>query len=430
MLRRWSLGLVLSVAAHVLAVGVCVAWAFLRDAAPGAVDIDITGMRLDELDDLPLGAPAPGAEKPARPRARVHAPAAIPKEGTLASRDDPAPPRPGADDGTDDEGGDARVTDLRQLGPAGARFTLLMRVDRLKGTPFAEPVDALLMHMPDRRDLLEGTGLHLYDDFDALLVSTPDPLDYRVTFLAARHHLGDAAMRAAIDRGARATGRVVAWRTEDRRPWGERRVRPPLEAPPGARDERLIVLPAPGLVVVTPPAYRALLQARAPARRAPDAGADATSDAGSSDAGAAPAPSWTSLLRRIDGEDKLMPETGVAMVTAVDLLQRAVGGHTALFGVEIELPHVLTAVVGADPEPYVDVTAEFTDEAQAIRWEVAWPTLQGKLRTNPYLVLGGFSSIVGRITSTREGATVRLHVTSTTDETVRLLQVVATALPR
>ena len=84
--------------------------------------------------------------------------------------------------------------------------------------------------------------------------------------------------------------------------------------------------------------------------------------------------------------------------------------------------------MGADPEPYVDVTVEFTDEAQAIRWEIAWPTLQRKLRTNPYLVLGGFSSIVGRITSTREGAVVRLRVTSTTDETVRLLQVAASAL--
>jgi hypothetical protein len=311
-----------------------------------------------------------------------------------------------------------------------------MRLDRLKGTPFAEPVDALLMHMPDRRDLLEGTGLHLYDDFDALLVSTPDPLDYRVTFLAARHHMGDVAMRAAIDRGARATGRVVVWRTEGRRPWGERRVRGPRAPPPDARDERIIVLPASGLVVVTPPAYRALLLA-AP-RRAPaaDAGVAADGsppgvDAGTlADAGdqAAPAPSWTALLRRIDAEDQLMPEDGVVMLTAVDLLQRVVSGHSAVLGVEVDLPHVITAIVGGDPEPYVEVTAEFAEEAEAARWETVWPVLQRKLRTNPYLVLGGFSAIVGRVTSTREGAVVHLRVTSTTEETVRLLQVAASAL--
>jgi hypothetical protein len=84
--------------------------------------------------------------------------------------------------------------------------------------------------------------------------------------------------------------------------------------------------------------------------------------------------------------------------------------------------------VGGDPEPYVELTAEFADEAAARGWETTWPVLQRKLRTNPYLVLGGFSAIVGRVTSAREGAVVRLRVTSTTEETVRLLQLAGSAL--
>src|SRR5207237_1207956 len=141
--------------------------------------------------------------------------------------------------------------DLKQLGPEGARFTMLLRVDRLKGTPYQGSVDALLMRMPDRRDLLDGTGLDLYDAFDALLISTPNVMDYTATFLAARHHLSDAAIRTAIDRGARATNRVVTWRTERRRPWGERKMRagPSDASVPPSRDERILVLPAPGLVV-------------------------------------------------------------------------------------------------------------------------------------------------------------------------------------
>src|SRR6185503_20233319 len=151
MLRRWSLGLALSFALHAAVVG------------------GIMGMRIDELKDLPLGAPAAG-EQGGRPRARVRAPDSDQKEGTLASRDEHAPPRPG-DELSDAEDGSARVSDLRQLGPEGSRFTMLLRLDRLKDTPFAEPVDALLQRMPDRRDLLEGTGLGLYEDFEALLVS-------------------------------------------------------------------------------------------------------------------------------------------------------------------------------------------------------------------------------------------------------------------
>ena len=139
------------------------------------------------------------------------------------------------------------------------------------------------MLMPDRRDLLEGTGLHLYDDFDALLCPARRPTrsTTRRRFLAARHHLGDAALRAAIDRGARATGRIIAWRSEGGRPWGERRAPRATTPPsPGARDERIIVLPSPGLVVVTPPAYRRLLLARGRRPTGPDGGAGALATRG------------------------------------------------------------------------------------------------------------------------------------------------------
>jgi hypothetical protein len=432
MVRRWSLGLALSVALHGAVVGGIVVWMWVRGSAPSRVDIDIMGMRLDELKDLPLGAPPAGAQS-ARPRPRVRAVATEDKGGTLASRDDHGKPRAGDGDGVD-EGG-LGPTDLRQLGPEGSRFTMLLRLDRLKATPFAEPVDTLLMHMPDRRDLLEGTGLSFYDDFEALLVATPNPLDYTVTFLAARHHVKDGAMRAAVDRGARATNRVIAWRTEGGRPWGERRARAG-SMPPANRDERLIVLPAPGLVVVTPPAYRALLLA--PARRASGGsdggGVDAGAvDGGASDGGGTPSPalspSWAALLRRIDDESGLLPANAVAMASAIDIFKRASDAPVLFLGFELEVPRALTAVLGIDPEPFVELTATFAEEAEARRWETTWPVLQRKLRTNPYVVLGGLAPMVARLTSTREGSTVRLHLTATVDETVRLLQVAASALP-
>jgi hypothetical protein len=423
MLRRWSLGLALSVALHGGVVGVVVALTWLRGGAPGRIDIDVVGMRLDDVKDLPLGAAA--AERVARRRA--HAPETVEKVGTLATRAAPGAPRPGADDGVDDGNGGPGPTDLGQLGPQGSRFTMLLRVDRLKGTPFAAPVDHLLMRMPDRRDLLEGTGLSFYDDFEALLVATPNPLDYRVTFLAARHHVGDSAMRSAIDRGAHATGRVVAWRSEGGRPWGERRARRGTVAP-ATGDERLIVLPASGLVVVTPPAYRALLLA--PARRSSDAGAgaDADPEGGAPDAGRT-SPSWAALLQRIDDENGLLPDNAVAMASAVDLFERS-GNRPVLFlGVELEVPRALAVVLGIEPEPFLEITATFTREADARRWEETWPELQRKLRSNPYVVLGGLTPLVARLTSTREGNAVRLRLTATPDETVRLLQLAATVLP-
>jgi hypothetical protein len=418
MRRRWGIGLALSAAGHAAVVGVLVGWALLRDAAPGNVDIDLTG-NLEELKDLPLGAPAPGDEGD-RPRPRIRASEVTAGEG------------PRSDDGTTDEG--ARPSDLRQLGPEGSRFTLLLRLDRLRGTPFADPVDTLLQRMPDRRDLLEGTGLGLYEDFEALLVSTPNPMDYTVTFLAARHRLSDAALRAAVERGVRATNRTIVWRTERRRLWGERRALAASMGVATSRDERIIVMPAPGLVVVTPPTYRSLLLAaprhpHAPDGGAPDAGA--APDAGGADAGtAAAAPTWTTLLRRIDAEDGLLGPTAIAMATAVDLFKKRGGVPVVFMGTELDVPRLVTVVLGADPEPYVEITGEFREEREARRWEASWPGLQRKVRSNAYVVLGGFSAAVGRATSTRDGSTVKLRVTATVDETVRLLQMAASALAR
>jgi hypothetical protein len=430
MWRRFSLGLALSAAVHAAVVVAVVGWAAFH-ALPTRVDVDIVGMRLDELKDLPLGAPAAGT-KAGSARAIVHAPTPAPTEGTLAARGDKRPERAGADDGADEPGA-AHVTDLKQLGPEGARFTMLLRVDRLKGTPYQSSVDALLQRMPDRRDLLDGTGLDLYDSFDALLISTPNLLDYTTTFLAARHHLSDAAMRAAIDRGARATNRVVTWRSERRRPWGERKMRAGLSdaAGPPSRDERIIVLPAPGLVVVTPPAYRKLLLAPPRPAGAPDGGAPlaASGDGGPPDGGEeTSAPSWTSLLKRIDAEDELMPEKGVALVTAVDVFKIANGRPLEVLGTTIDLPAVLTGLLGVEDEPYLELTGEFSDAAAARRLEAAWPVLQKKLRANPYVVLGGLGPIVSRVTATREGSTVKIRVTATPEETTRILQLVVSAL--
>jgi hypothetical protein len=89
------------------------------------------------------------------------------------------------------------------------------------------------------------------------------------------------------------------------------------------------------------------------------------------------------------------------------------------------VPLVITVVLGADPAPFADVTAEFKNEAQAQEWEREWPALRGKLRLNPYLVLTGFSGLVNRIDLSREGSVIRLHDTATLLETQRLLEVIA-----
>ena len=388
----------------------------------GPVDIEITGMRLDELKDLPLGGPAAGhgpGHAPRRAHHRAPAPAA---EGTLAAKADERE-RAGQPSKVEDEDAPAPSGDLAAYGPKGSRLTVLLRLDRLRGTDYVPAVDALLARLPDRRDLLEGTDLDLFQSFDALLIATPHPLDPSVTFLAARHHLDDGGLRAALNRGAKATDRVIAWRNEGGRPVGERHPRRGL--PPGtppSRDDRIIVLAAPGLAIVTPPAYRALLLAPRLPGGAVDGGAGPDGGVGA-DGGVPGAIDWTSMLGRIGAEEGLMPPDGALLVSAVDIFKTNAGAGgvpPVLYGMEV--PGAMSAVIGLDDDgAFLDLQGEFSTEGPAGHWDDAWPALRQKLAVNPFVVLGGFSSLVTRATLARDGNTVRVHLAGTHDETLRLL---------
>jgi hypothetical protein len=421
MSRRWSLALGLSVLVHLALIGLGLGLGARRFTGP--VDIEITGLKLDQVKELPLGGPPGGAAK-GHPQRAHHRTPQQPVAGTLAAKPDPRE-RPGRPT-THDDDAPAPSSDLATYGPKGSRLTVLLRLDRLRDTPYVAPVDALLQRLPDRRDLLEGTDLDLFQVFDALLVATPHPLDPSVTFLAARHHLEDAQLRAALNRGAKATERVIAWRNEGGRPVGERRPRHglPAGAPP-TRDDRLILLPAPGLAIVTPPAYRALLMApHSAGAGTPDGGA-LPPDAGAADGGAPTSIDWATMLERIDAEEGLIPEGGVVMVSAVDIFKTSEGGGgvpPVLYGMEV--PGAISGVISVDDNgTALDLEGQFSSEAPVIHWENQWPVIQHKLAVNPFVLLGGYSPLVTRATFEKDGNTIRIRVNASHDETQRLLMV-------
>jgi hypothetical protein len=90
----------------------------------------------------------------------------------------------------------------------------------------------------------------------------------------------------------------------------------------------------------------------------------------------------------------------------------------------MEVPRAARAVAGiVGDEPFLDLTADFASQAQARHWEAEWPNIRARLRGNPMIILGGFSALLGRVTLDRDGETVRVHLTATHDETLRLLGV-------
>jgi hypothetical protein len=239
-------------------------------------------------------------------------------------------------------------------------------------------------------------------------------MDDAVTFLAVRHHLTDQALMAALARGAETAGRPIAWRTEGGRPVGSRRTR---RAPGDAgverveRDDRLLVLPQPGLAIIAPPAYAALLLPRAQPRGEPGAAEQR----------------WRALVARIDDEDSALPEGAVLMMTASNVLGAGRRHRGGAPGAEISgpgglpLPPYASVIVGIDPRPFLETTAEFQRAADARAWEARWPGLKQTLLGSPLLLLSGFSAIVARAEIEREDATVTLRTTGSHDELRRVL---------
>ena len=142
----------------------------------GPVDVEIAGVNLEEVKDLPLGGPEAGEGKAKAPaRARNRAPRVSAADGTLASRagKDDKTSGSSAQQDADADTGPAPTSDLGAYGPEGSRLTVLMGSIACAGPTTRR--HELLVWLPDRRELLYGTRLDLFMDFDALLVATPNP---------------------------------------------------------------------------------------------------------------------------------------------------------------------------------------------------------------------------------------------------------------
>lgn len=417
--NSWRRGLALSIAAHTVVATVGVALVARPSIAP--IDVELIDVRTQDLKDFPLGGVAGGdsAKTHARTPPKNRTPRVATATRTLGPRssDEKTNAKPGSSP-KEPNAGPAATNDLGAYGPEGSHLMMLVRLDRLRGTAYQASVDQLLLHVPDRRDLLQGTGLDLLADFDTLLVATPNPKDSSVTFLAARHHLDETAMREALTRGAESADRTLLWRTEGERLVGERLASGDGGSLPGSpSDDRIVILSEPGLAIVTPPAYRGLLLGPASAR--PGESMDAGVRGPSADAdGGVVAGGWATLLSRIDAEEGIMPPDGLVMFKAVDLLKSA-GEDSGLFGMGV--PPAVSATIGVDDAPFLDVAAEFKTEVSALQWEAEWPGLEHRLRVQHSASLMGFSSLLGRATLTREGNVVRVHLPVTRTETVWLL---------
>ncbi|MCG5054227.1 MAG: hypothetical protein KA712_14780 [Myxococcales bacterium] len=375
---------------------------------------------------LPLAAETPAP----RPQAAPPDEEVTAEEGTKPARPRRPPRKPVADAGAPDGGaadagqtldagpsslasGDAG-TGLRADGPEGARLVVRLRLDRLRQAPrsaaFAALADELLLLLPDRRRLLEGSGIDLFRDFDTLVVATPNPLDDAVTFLGVRHHLTDDALMESLGRAATGRGRPLTWERHRERPVGLR----PSHA---GRDDRLFVLPAPGWAVIAPGTYMQLLVPELVPGADPHAAPE----------------SWESLTGRLRGEEAVMPEDAVLMATMHALLAADAGQTITVPGAgALPVPGGMGLFVALEPAFVTTLRLQFSRAEAARAWAKEIPALQRQFSTHPVVLLSGMAGAVGRVTfeieASPEGAadtnTLVIRFPMTSDEAERILRLI------
>lgn len=238
------------------------------------------------------------------------------------------------------------VQDLRAAGPSGSNITLILRGGLLAKSPHRQAVDDVLSMLPDYHTLLDGTGLHPFDDLEALLISTPDPRDVSATFLAARHR-GDPRI-------VRLDGRAI-----------------------GGRDPRRIAALGTDLMLLGRPEQLAQI-------------AEAERSGATEGEGAR----WLHALQHFDETSK----EAALLLTIADLPQLI-----RLRG-ELPLPRMIRLALSAEASPATRLWCGFDDAPTAQRFAAMWPDVKDKIRDAAPM----FGGIADQLVLTRRDREVEL----------------------
>jgi hypothetical protein len=259
-----------------------------------------------------------------------------------AAKTKPKPAEPGAGK----QPPPPQVEDLRGMGPSGANITLVLRGTLLAKSPHRQAVDDLLSMLPDYHTLLDGTGLHPFDDLDALLISTPDPRDVSATFLAARHR-GDPRI-------TRLDGKAI-----------------------GGNDPRRILKLGETLMLLGRPEQLERIAAAQANSQTDGEGAR-----------------WLHALEHFDEASK----DAALQLTVADLPQLI-----RLQG-ELPLPRMIRLALSAEASPATRLLCGFDDVTTAQRFVAMWPEVRNQIRDSAPM----FGGILDQLVVTRRDREVEL----------------------
>ncbi|MEM6989723.1 MAG: hypothetical protein AAF721_04480 [Myxococcota bacterium] len=98
-----------------------------------------------------------------------------------------------------------------ELPPALGTFYLLLRTTRIRKLPYAKAARSMLHSLPDFDFLVRSGGLDPLDDFDHIVIASPNITNALDTFYAAEYTGSRKRIRKAIERAVATEGEVIEW---------------------------------------------------------------------------------------------------------------------------------------------------------------------------------------------------------------------------
>jgi hypothetical protein len=245
---RYSLSGALSLLAHAVFVAAFV-WAFnvqhpdleLSDELPDYdidfIEFDVKQIEPDKAQGEVEEQPEPPPEDPPDEQEAAPPPVELPIDPNAEAslpEPEPEPPKPKFGD---------KTSKITALVPPNATWTLVLANSRIKKLPFRDAATEIMAPLRDFRLLVDDAGFNIWEDFEYVVMGSPDATDQTQAFVAVQYNFGHAEMQAGIERACAKQGLVVDWREQDEIRIGDPRyLDPDLEAK-NPDDRQFVLLP-------------------------------------------------------------------------------------------------------------------------------------------------------------------------------------------
>jgi hypothetical protein len=383
---------------------------------PWIPKIEVTWLDLDNTLGAPSPVPRPQKKRPPEPKKPPPKKRRVrPKperESTVAVATAPRRPDAGVAPRPDRGPPSAPPTTekaISNLAPGDAALMLLMRNDRILGSPYENEVRRLLHVFYDHKTLMWTSDLDPMKDFDALLIATPNPYRVTQTFLAARYKITRAKLKRALERSARFKNKRLRW---IRLRGGGTTLRGEIPSPPKLPHDRRVVLLRDKLVMLTDPKHSQQLSAAM------------TPPSSRSDAGP-PVQSWLDHLGQMGEVGGAAGTGGPGMILVAVNLPRLVRLPR-----DMPTPLSLSVTVPATDPTEVKGVMLFSDDKQARRFLAAVPARIRRAKRSLLLRFLGVTDLLEGIRLKREKERVLASTSLDRNQVCSLLELFRGMIPQ